>query len=171
MSYSINEVKVGMPAPDFTLDDQKLQPWQLSANRGKVVALIFYPKDETMVCTRQFCSLKSKWDDYVETGATIIGISPDTSSSHVRFATKHKLPLPLLSDPGRKIARQYISHWLYPLSFVRGLVVIDSEGIVRHREIILRVFRPLDSDVIRAIRGAQFARPDVEVPGLSDKVA
>src|SRR5437016_7608685 len=140
MSNIINqaktEAKVGMPAPDFSLYDQKLQPWQLSANRGKVVALIFYPKDETMVCTKQFCALKSRWSDYVDTGATIIGISPDTSSSHVRFATKHKLPLPLLSDPGRKIARQYISHWLYPLSFIRGLVVIDAEGIVRHRELM-----------------------------------
>ncbi len=157
-----------MPAPDFNLYDQKQEPWQLSAHRGKVVALIFYPKDETMVCTKQFCSLKDRWSDYVDTGATIIGISPDTSKSHVRFATKHQLPLPLLSDTGRKIARQYISHWLYPVSFVRGLVVIDSAGIVRHREVILRVFRPLDSDVIRAIRRAQFFGPDAEIQGLSD---
>ena len=165
------KVEIGKPAPDFCLTDQKEAPWQLSAKLGKVIALIFYPRDETLVCTRQLCSVRDRWDDYTATGAQIVAISPDNIQSHQEFALKHKLPISLLSDEGNRIARQYVSHWLYPISFTRGLVVIDAEGIVRSRTIMSRVFRPMDSKVISMIRLAQLARHGIVLPGWSSKSA
>ena len=167
----VDAVEVGKPAPDFGLYDQNGEAWQLSSKRGKVVALVFYPKDETIVCTRQLCSLRDRWEDYVATKAVVVAISPDTVESHKKFTASHRLPLPLLSDTGSVVARKYTSHWLYPHSFTRGLVVIDAEGIVRGRKVMPRIFRPIDSSVIAIIRMAQLARYGIAIPGWSDKSA
>jgi len=162
-------VEFGQAAPDFCLPDQNGQSWRLTSRRGKVIALLFYPKDETLVCTRQLCSVRNRWEDYTATGAEIVAISPDSIESHQSFAAKNALPLPLLSDCENIVARKYIRHWLYPISFTRGLVVIDAEGIVRHRKIMPRVFRPIDADVIAMIRRAQLARHGVQTPNWGRK--
>ena len=81
------------PAPDFTLKDGNGDEWRLSDNRGKVVVLLFYPGDETPVCTRQMCSLRDRWDDYLKTGAEVVGISSDSIESHKNFAALHMSPI------------------------------------------------------------------------------
>ncbi len=68
-----NNAAVNTPAPDFTLKDGNGDDWRLSDHRGKVVVLLFYPGDETPVCTRQMCSLRDRWDDYLATGAEVVG--------------------------------------------------------------------------------------------------
>lgn len=148
-------MKIGTPAPDFTLNAENGQEWRLSDHAGKVVVLLFYPQDETLVCTRQMCSLRDHWADYLETKAEIVGISPGEAEQHEAFAANHRLPLRLLSDPGREITSVYGRHGLFPLSFTRAIVVIDAEGVIRTRRVMLRAFRPTDRSVITAIYKAR----------------
>ena len=149
---------VGSPAPDFTLPDGEGREWRLSDQRGKVVVLLFYPGDETPVCTRQMCSVRDRWEDYRATGAEVVGVSTDTVESHRKFAEHHGLPLRLLSDPDGRVARLYgASSWI-PGRSARAVVVIDREGVVRQRKVQpVSLFRPKDDEVIQAIRAAQGA--------------
>ncbi len=71
------------------------------------MVLFFYPKDNTPVCTAESCAFRDEYEGIVGTDAEVIGISGDSTSSHKKFAAKHELPFPLLSDPGRKVARAF----------------------------------------------------------------
>src|SRR5258708_2905550 len=147
---------VGAAAPDFTLIDGAGEKWRLSDQRGKVVVLLFYPGDETPICTRQMCSLRNHWQDYAATGAEIVGISTDSVESHRSFADHHKLPLRLLSDVGRSVADAYGARSLIPGKVARSVFVIDANGIIRHRDVRpIGLLRPKDDEVIKAIREAQ----------------
>jgi peroxiredoxin Q/BCP len=148
--------QVGALAPDFTLNDGNGEGWRLLDQRGRVVVLLFYPGDETPVCTRQMCSVRDRWGDYEATGAEVVGISTDSSASHKKFASKHSLPLRLLSDASGAIANIYGARSLIPGKVARSVFVIDAEGIIRYRDVRpLGLFRPKDDEVIRAIREAQ----------------
>jgi peroxiredoxin Q/BCP len=152
----INTTIVGEEAQDFILKNVKGEDWRLSDNRGRVVALLFYPRDETLVCTRQLCSVRDRWDEYVATGAEIVGISPGTMESHRLFAEHHNLPIPLLADTDGRVTSEYSQHWLMPNWATRAIIVIDAKGIIRHRKVMLRAFRPKDKEVIAAIWYAQY---------------
>jgi len=145
-----------VPAPDFTLKDGEGRDWRLSDQRGRVVVLLFYPGDETPVCTKQMCSVRDNWEQYRETGAEVVGISTDSVESHKKFAEHHSLPLRLLSDPDRRVAELYGAKSWLPGRAARAVVVIDAEGHVRHnRAQSLSLFRPKDDEVLAAIREAQ----------------
>lgn len=147
---------LGQLAPDFTLNDANGEGWRLLDHRGKVVVLLFYPGDETPVCTRQMCSVRDRWKDYEATGAEVVGISTDSVASHRRFAANHDLPLTLLSDASGLVTTLYGAHSLIPGKTARSVFVIDANGILRYRDVRpLGLFRPKDDDVIRAIREAQ----------------
>ncbi len=147
---------VGAAAPDFTLRDGAGDNWSLTNNRGKVVVLLFYPGDETPVCTRQMCSVRDRWEDYAATGAEVVGISTNSVESHKAFAEHHNLPLRLLADVGRKVADAYGANSLIPGKVARSVFVIDANGVVRYRDVRpLGLFRPKDDEIIRAIREAQ----------------
>ncbi len=143
-------------APDFTLKDGDGNDWRLSDQRGKVVVLLFYPGDETPVCTRQMCSVRDNWEQYRETGAEVVGISTDSVESHRKFAEHHSLPLRLLSDPDRRVAELYGAKSWLPGRAARAVVVIDAGGRIRHNHAqSLSLFRPKDDEVLAAIRAAQ----------------
>jgi peroxiredoxin Q/BCP len=146
---------VGAKAPDFTLKDGEGRQWRLQDQRGKVTVLLFYPGDETPVCTRQLCSVRDNWEDYAATGAEVVGISTDTTESHQRFSEHHGLPLRLLSDVGGTVSKAYnATSWL-PNRSARAVFVIDAEGVVRYRKVqALSLFRPKDDEIIAAIRAA-----------------
>ncbi|HJY29594.1 MAG TPA: peroxiredoxin [Pyrinomonadaceae bacterium] len=147
---------VNQPAPDFTLKDGNGAEWRLSEHQGKVVVLLFYPGDETPVCTRQMCSVRDRWEDYRETGAEVVGISSDSVESHKKFAEHHELPLRLLSDPDREVARKYSAISLIPGRVARSVFVIDANGIVRYSDVRpIGLFKPKDDATIAAIRAAQ----------------
>jgi peroxiredoxin Q/BCP len=148
-------MNTGDTAPDFTLKDGHGTDWKLSDQRGKTVVLLFYPGDNTPVCTAQLCSVRDNWSDYQATGAEVLGISMDSVESHDKFAEKHKLPLRLLSDADGKVSAAYdMKSWL-PGRSARGVVVIDKEGkIVYHKVQALSLFRPKDDEVLEAIRKA-----------------
>ena len=123
-----HQAEVGTAAPDFTLLDDAGEKWRLSSQRGKVVVLLFYPGDETPVCTRQMCSLRNRWSDYALTGAEVVGISTNTVESHRSFAAHHQLPLKLLADEGRKVADAYGARSLIPGKVARSVFIIDANG-------------------------------------------
>lgn len=147
---------INTAAPDFTLRDGNGEEWKLSDHRGKVVVLLFYPGDETPICTRQLCSVRDRWDDYVATGAEVVGISSDSIESHRNFAQHHNLPLRLLSDSDGVAAGLYGAKSFIPGRVARSVFVIDAQGILRHRDIRpVGLFKPKDDATITAIRAAQ----------------
>lgn len=148
-------VEIGAKAIDFKLKTENGLNWRLSDNLGKVVALLFYPKDETLVCTKQLCSVRDNWEKYLATKAVVVGVSPGTTSQHQKFAVHHNLPLPLLADVDKSVTRLYSFHWLFPISFTRAIIVIDAKGIIRSRQIMLRAFRPSDTEVLATIHRAR----------------
>lgn len=151
-----NSLAVNEPAPDFTLPDGNGAEWRLSDHRGKVVVLLFYPGDETPVCTRQMCSVRDRWEDYRETGAEVVGISSDSVESHKKFSEHHDLPLRLLSDPDRSVAKLYGAISLLPGRVARSVFVIDANGILRYSDVRpIGLFKPKDDTTIAAIRAAQ----------------
>ncbi|HEX7333227.1 MAG TPA: peroxiredoxin [Pyrinomonadaceae bacterium] len=150
-----NNLSVNQPAPDFTLKDGNGDNWRLSDQRGKVVVLLFYPGDETPVCTRQMCSVRDRWDDYLATGAEVVGISSDSVESHKNFAEHHNLPLRLLSDSERAVAKLYGAESFIPGRVARAVFVIDGKGILRYRDVRpIGLFKPKDDATIAAIKEA-----------------
>ncbi len=146
-------MNIGNEAPEIALKDGEGNDWTLSDHKGKTVVLLFYPGDNTPVCTAQLCSVRDHWSEYQATGAEVVGISTDSVESHKGFAEKSELPLRLLSDSDRKVSEMYdMKSWL-PGRSARGVVVIDKEGkIAYHKVQSLSLFRPADADVLEAIR-------------------
>ncbi len=148
--------QVGAAAPDFTLKDGNGSEWRLADQHGKVVVLLFYPGDETPICTRQMCSVRDRWDDYSTTGAEVVGISTDSVESHKKFAEHHELPLRLLSDASGEVANLYGARSLIPGKVARSVFVIDGSGTIRYRDVRpLGLFRPKDDEVLKAIGEAR----------------
>lgn len=140
------------PAPDFTLTDGAGNDWSLSNYKGHTVVLLFYPGDNTPVCTAQLCSVRDHWSEYQATGAEVVGISTDSVESHKGFAEKNQLPLRLLADTDGKVSATYgMKSWI-PGRSARGVVVIDGDGkIVYHKVQTVSLFKPSDDDVLAAI--------------------
>jgi peroxiredoxin Q/BCP len=153
---SATKPQEGSAAPDFALPDGDGVAWRLSEQRGKVVVLLFYPGDETPICTRQMCSVRDRWEDYTATGAEVVGISTNSVESHKAFAEHHELPLRLLADADRKVADMYGAQSLIPGKVARSVFVINAQGVITYRDVRpLGLFKPKDDDTIAAIRAAQ----------------
>jgi thioredoxin-dependent peroxiredoxin len=148
-------MNIGETAPGFTLKGGDGNDWTLSDHRGRTVVLMFYPGDNTPVCTAQLCSVRDHWSEYQATGAEVVGISTDTVESHKGFAEKNELPLRLLSDADRKVSEMYdMKSWL-PGRSARGIVVIDKDGKISYKKTeAISLFKPSDKDVLAAIRKA-----------------
>ncbi len=121
---------VGELAPDFELPGTD-GPFKLSEHRGERVVLLFYPGDNTPVCTRQFCSYRDRAEDFAALDATVVGISSQDLDSHKGFIEKHHLNVPLLADVDGTVAHAYSASGR--LGTKRAVIVIDEHGIVRHR--------------------------------------
>jgi peroxiredoxin Q/BCP len=145
--------EVGDTAPDFELMDGKGERWRLSDHRGKTVALVFYPRDETPVCTKQMCSMRDRWADYEETGAEVVAISVAGVDSHRKFAEHHGLPQRLLADEAGSVTRLLGVKALWGGS-QRAVIVIDPHGVIKYRKSIFPFFRPTDDEVLEAIRAS-----------------
>lgn len=123
---------LGDLAPDFTLDGTD-GPFTLSAHRGERVVLLFYPGDDSPVCTKQMCSYRDRADDVAALGATLVGISTRDTASKAAFKAKHGLTVPLLADPDGAVAAAY-GLKLKPLGVTkRAVVIVDEEGRVAHQ--------------------------------------
>ena len=127
------KVTVGSVAPDFTLPSQSEEMVNLKdfLDRRPVV-LFFYPKDNTLGCTKEVCAFRDSFEELGKLNAEVIGISSDSVYSHRSFAEKHKLPFTLLSDEGGKVRRLYDVPNSFGLFPGRVTYVIDEEGVVRN---------------------------------------
>ena len=156
MSRAKEAAAVGSLAPDFILKDTEGAEWQMSAQRGRVVVLLFYPGDATPVCTKQLCSVRDNWESYAATGAEVVGISTDTVESHRKFTDQHELPLRLLADTEGKVHKAYDASSWFPGRAARAVVIVDGEGVIRYRKVeAVSLFRPRDAEIIEAVRAAQ----------------
>jgi len=121
---------IGEQAPDFELEGTEGR-FRLSEHRGERVVLLFYPGDNTPVCTKQFCSYRDRPDDFAGLGATVVGISAQGLDSHRDFTETNHLNVPLLADEDGAVASTYGAHGR--LGTKRAVVIVDEDGIVRHR--------------------------------------
>lgn len=129
-------LETGMKAPDFSLPDKDGNTVRLSDFQGKKVVLYFYPKDNTPGCTRQACAFAQSYNAFRAMDVPVIGISKDSSASHLKFAQKFDLPFTLLSDPGLEAIQAY-DVWkekkLYgkvSMGVARTTYVVDEQGVI-----------------------------------------
>ena len=127
-------LEINTKAPDFTLPDKDGNPVSLSDFRGRKVVLYFYPRDNTPGCTRQACAFAAAYYRFRSMDVTVIGISKDSVSSHLKFAQKYDLPFIMLSDPELQVIQAY-DVWkekkLYgkvSMGVVRTTYIIDEQG-------------------------------------------
>ena len=145
----------GDKAPDFTLMGTGGSTHSLAEFHGQPVVLVFYPGDDTPVCTKQLNTYNNDLSEFEQVGAQVLAISAQDVASHDKFAGKHGFKFPLLADPDKAVAALYGT--LGPLGFPRRSVfVIDRDGIIRyaHRAIAGLTYRPV-SELIDAVRKAQ----------------
>jgi peroxiredoxin Q/BCP len=152
--------EIGQPAPTFTLDgsdntDEGRRQYSLEDYRGQVVVLVFYPGDNTAVCTRQLNTYTEDIASFEEAGAQVLALSPQSVVSHDEFSCKQGgFAFPLLADTDKAVGDAY--GILGPLGFYRRSVfVIDAEGIVRyaHKAVAGLTFRSTD-DLVAAVKAA-----------------
>ncbi|MBZ9687843.1 thioredoxin-dependent thiol peroxidase [Clostridium estertheticum] len=129
-------LKEGDKAPGFTLNNEENQDIRLSDFKGKKVVIYFYPKDDTPGCTKEACSFRDVYDDILDVGAVVIGISADNSSSHQKFKNKHTLPFYLLTDADHSVIESY-GAWQEKKMFgktymgiARSTFIIDENGTI-----------------------------------------
>lgn len=127
---------IGIKAPDYLGLDEEGKEVRLSEYRGKKLALYFYPKDNTSGCTAQACSLRDSYEDLLELGMDVIGVSIDSDESHRKFKEKHNLPFRLIADVDKKLVEEF-GVWQEKKMFgntymgtVRTTFVIDEEGVI-----------------------------------------
>lgn len=120
-------IKVGDPAPSFTLPGTGGRDYSLSEFAGKPLVIAFYPGDDTPVCTKQLNSYNDEFEEFENLDAAVIGISAQDVDSHEAFAAKHGFRFPLLSDVDKTVAAAYGT--LGPLGFPRRSVfVVGADG-------------------------------------------
>ena len=123
--------QVGERAPDFELEGTD-GTFRLSDHSGERVILLFYPGDNTPVCTRQFCSYRDSAEAFEALEAVVVGISSQDLESHDAFKAKHGLDVPLLADVDHSVAKDYGAHGAL-VGTRRAVVIVDEEGVVRYR--------------------------------------
>jgi peroxiredoxin Q/BCP len=138
-------VGVGDQAPEFTLSGTGDREYSLSEFRGRPVVIVFYPGDDTPVCTKQLNAYNDGLDQFDELDAQIIGISAQSVDSHEAFSGKHGFEFPLLADTDKQVAAAYGT--LGPIGFPRrSIFIVDGEGVIRyaHKAIAGLTFRPVE---------------------------
>jgi len=122
-------MKPGDIAPNFILKDETGKDFELYKNLDSQVLLVFYPKDDTPVCSTQLAEYNDNLDELIQNRIKVVGINADTIKSHLEFCTKLNIKFPLLADQDKKVSRQYDA-----LNFLgmnkRLLVIIGSDSKV-----------------------------------------
>ena len=118
--------------PDFSLAAQDGSRVTLSALRGQNVVLVFYPADNTSVCTKQLCEFRDDWDGVKARNAVVFGVNPARGTRHGAFREKYKLPFPLLVDQGQKVAALYGAKGLGGPR--RTVYLVGPDGVIRYAQ-------------------------------------
>jgi peroxiredoxin Q/BCP len=154
-------VTEGQPAPDFTLTSDTGGTVSLASLRGSPVVLYFYPRDDTPGCTSQACGIRDAWGEFERRGAVVLGVSPDSAESHVKFKEKFRLPFTLLADEDHVVSEAY-GVWVekrnYGKTYMgveRSTFVIDPDGNVAE---VMRRVKP-DEHVDQVLAALPRERP------------
>jgi len=144
----------GDAAPDFELPGTGGRSYRLSEFRGQPVLLVFYPGDNTSVCTAQLGEYSTDVGQFEGLGAQVLGISPQGVESHEQFARDNGFAFPLLADEDKAVGEAY--GIIGPLGFYRrSIFVVDKDGVIRyaHRSRTSATYRPTD-ELVKAIKAA-----------------
>jgi len=127
------KLKVGDRAPNFSATTYDGNTIRLADFLGKrALVLFFYPKDGTSICTQEACGFRDSYEQFIDAGADVIGVSSDTDESHLAFARQHKLSFPLISDVNGALRKAFAVPRTLGLIPGRVTFVIDQVGIIRH---------------------------------------
>jgi peroxiredoxin Q/BCP len=130
LSWLFSEpLRVGEAAPDFALPDQDGKTVSLAGLRGKNVVLVFYPADETSVCTRQLCEFRDRWPLAQTRDTVVLGVNPAGAQKHAAFRSHYQFPFPLLVDAGQQVASRYHANGLI---VKRTVYLIGKSGKIRY---------------------------------------
>ncbi|MGD8384257.1 MAG: peroxiredoxin [Lysobacterales bacterium] len=152
-------IAVNDTAPDFSLGSDSGEMFRLQDHAGDRLLLVFYPGDNTPVCTRQLCEYRDEIGAFTGLGVTVVGISADDPESHRAFKNRYDLPFVLLSDPRLEVAQRYGCKGVFGMK--RGLFLIDDRGIVRYAHVEpLALFRRRAEELLGVIRGLDPGRDD-----------
>ena len=144
-------LNVGDRAPRFVLEDDRGERFSLAEHAGRRLLLVFYPGDDTPVCTKQLCDYRDGIEAFADLGVDVVGISNDSAESHRRFREKHDLPFTLLTDPRLEVAALYDSKGM--LGMKRSVFLVDEQGVIRYRHIeSIALFRRKREELLEAIR-------------------
>jgi peroxiredoxin Q/BCP len=136
-------LRVGDDAPDFALADQDGKTVALKGLRGRNVVLVFYPADETTICTKQLCEFRDNWALAQAKDTLVFGVNPAGARKHTAFRAHHQLPFPLLVDSGQQVAARYHANGLI---VKRTVYLIGKTGKIRYA----RSGKPDPSEVLAA---------------------
>jgi thioredoxin-dependent peroxiredoxin len=148
-------IEEGKPAPTFTLESDSGEQVSLESFRGQPVVLYFYPKDDTPGCTAQASGIRDAWGEFRRSGAVVLGVSPDSTESHVQFRDKYDLPFTLLADEDHSVSEAY-GTWVEKefggkkyMGVERSTFVIDEDGNVA--KVMRRVKPDTHADEVLAV--------------------
>lgn len=145
---------VGDPAPDFALPSTAGEIALSKRLADGPVLLVFYPGDDTPVCTKQLCNYRDNLDVFRDLGVQVIAINPQSEDSHESFSKKHELSFPLVSDAGGRVCREYGARNLLGMTR-RALVLVGRDGRIQWRRTDLPVFYESADDVRKALAGLE----------------
>jgi thioredoxin-dependent peroxiredoxin len=141
-------LQVGSQAPPFALTDENERTVTLKSLKGKPVVLVFYPADDTTICTKQLCEIRDDWAAFKRLGVAVYGVNGQGAEAHGKFASKYKFPFPLLVDKGWEMSKAYHAGW----GVVRRTVyVIGPDG----RILYAQRGKPSTADILSAIEGSK----------------
>lgn len=126
-------IKIGDKLPNFRLFNQDGKLIHIANYLGRPIVIYFYPKDDTIGCTKEACSFRDEYHRFSDAGVSVFGISADTVESHKKFKSKYRLPFDLLSDEGNKVRKTFgVPSDLFGIIPGSVTYIADSQGIVRH---------------------------------------
>ena len=147
-------LQVNDKAPELNLKDEQGRSFSLAAHRGERVLLVFYPGDNTPVCTRQMCDYRDGIEAFAGLGVRVVGISNDDADSHRKFKAKYDLPFTLLTDSDLAVAERFDSKGL--MGMKRSVFLIDEKGVIRYKHIeSLAMFRRSRDELLKEIARLQ----------------
>jgi peroxiredoxin Q/BCP len=150
-------LRVGDVAPDFELPSTQ-GPLRLSKELEQgAVLLVFYPGDDTPVCTRQLCDYRDHLEDFAGLGVRVVAINPQGLESHQKFAARHALPFPLASDADKRVCREYGALGLLGMA-KRALFLVAQDGRVAYAKADLPIFRRSADELREAFAGLSLAK-------------
>ncbi len=147
----------GSKAPEFELKDSQGKVHKLSDYAGQTIVIYFYPKDNTPGCTKEACSFRDSYQDFRDAGVEVLGISPDTEESHLKFRKKYDLPFILLSDPDHQVCDMF-GVWGIKKNYgreyegvYRTTFIIDPQGMIKR---VFKNVKPSDhsQEVLSAVK-------------------